>query len=483
MEIFKLFGRILIDSADAEESIQKTERKASKLASAFGNGIKKAAAWGAGIVGGAVAAGKAVMDVANKAAESADEIDKMSQKIGLSKEAYQEWNYAMGQSGIDISVMQTGVKTLTTLMDSAKEGTASAAAVFDTLGLSIYDSTGALKSQEQMMEEAIMALASMEDSTERARLSTELFGKAGTELEPLLNSGAEGIQELRDRAHELGLVMSDEAVDAGVKFGDTLADVKDSFAMVGTELGTAFMPMLQKLLDWVIVHLPEIKETAGKVMDGIKRGISTLQAFWEKHGDAITEKVQSVMNIIGKVIGVAMDTIGGLIDTAMALISGDWEGAWDSFVGVVTGLGTALYKAGKAIITSLWDGIKNVWSSISNWVSEKVNWLVDKLAFWRKGNDEMSADPSYSHASGLAYVPYDNYPANLHRGEVVLNAADAGSLLDDVRKLAASGGGSSGPMHIDLSINLDGQTLARRTFSYNQREGELRGGSLVGGLA
>lgn len=480
MEIFKLFGSIMVNSSEAEKSISNTGAKAEKLASKLGKGITTAAKWGAGIAAGATAAAGAMLGVAKKSAEAADEIDKMSQKIGLSKKSYQEWDYAMGQSGVDIGVMQSGVKTLTSLMDKAKDGNASAKASFEELGLSIYDSSGALKSQEDMMREAIMALADMEDSTERAKLSTELFGKAGTELEPLLNSGSAGIQELMDRAHELGLVMSDEAVNAGVKFGDTLADVKSSIGMIGTTIGVAVMPMIQTLLDWVIEHMPEILETVNGVINGIKDGVAALQAFWDEHGDAITAKVESVMAIVKKVVQLGMDVLKELINVAMAILEGDWAAAWDGIVNIVKNIGSALYEAGKAIFTRLWDGIKSVWEDIQGWVSEKIGWLLDKLKFWDDGKSQMDDNPAgrFSHASGLPYVPYDNYPANLHKNEVIVNDGSARSLLDDVRKIAAGSGGG-GTQTINLSIELDGTTLARKMYTYNQAETNRRGGSLV----
>ena len=435
MEIFKLFGSIMVNSSEAEKSISNTGSKAEGLAAKLGKGITTAAKWGAGIAAGATAAAGAMLGVANKAAETADEIDKMSQKIGLSKKSYQEWDYAMGQSGVDIGVMQNGVKTLTSLMDKAKDGNASAKASFEQLGVSIYDSSGALKSQEDMMKDAIMSLADMEDSTERAKLATELFGRAGTELEPLLNSGSAGIQELMDRANELGLVMSDDAVNAGVKFGDTLADVKSSLGMIGTTIGTAVMPMIQTLLDWVIAHMPEILETVSGVIDGIKDGVAALQAFWEEHGDAITAKVESVMAIVKKVVQLGMDVLKELINVAMAVLEGDWEAAWDGIVNIVKNIGSALYEAGKTIFSRLWDGIKGVWDSIKDWVDEKVTWLKDKLTFWDNGTAQMNegTGTGFSHAAGLAYVPYDNYPANLHRGEMVLNATDAAGLLSGIR--------------------------------------------------
>ena len=82
MEIFKLFGSILIKSDEAEKSIQKTESKALKVASTLGNGIKTAAKWGAAIAAGAAAAGGALIGLTSKAADAADEVDKMSKRSG-----------------------------------------------------------------------------------------------------------------------------------------------------------------------------------------------------------------------------------------------------------------------------------------------------------------------------------------------------------------------------------------------------------------
>lgn len=447
MEIFKLFGRILIDSNEAENSISKTGSKAKELAGHLGNGIKTAAKWGAALVAGAGSAGAALMSVANKAAESADEVDKMSQKIGLSKEGFQEWRYAMGQSGVDISVMQNGMKTLTNLMDSASKGNKTAAAAFKSLGVSIYDSNGALKDQESMMREVIMTLAGMEDSTERAKLSTQLFGRAGTELEPLLNSGAEGIQDLMDRAHELGLVMSDEAVSAGVVFGDTLADVKDSLGMVGTQIGVNVMPMIQTLLDWVIAHMPEIQSAVEIAMGGIKAGIEALQAFWEKHGEAITKITDFVFSTVTELVSYAMDVLGQVIEVAMDLIEGNWSEAWEGILGILSDLGEKLYNIGAEVFEYLWDGLKSVWTSISGWVGEKVDWLIAKLTFWDNGQKKMA----YAGAGGGNYSAYS----------------------------AGATGNTTATQNINLSVNLDGQTVARTTYSHNQAEAARHGTNYV----
>ena len=91
MELFKLFGSVMVDNKKANQSIQKTDSLASKLSKGLGKGIKTAAKWGAGIAAGAVAGGAALFGMTTKAAESTDRIDKLSQKIGISRKGFQEW--------------------------------------------------------------------------------------------------------------------------------------------------------------------------------------------------------------------------------------------------------------------------------------------------------------------------------------------------------------------------------------------------------
>jgi hypothetical protein len=269
----------------------------------------------------------------------------MSSKIGLSKTAFQEWDYVLGQNGMDIGKLETGMKTLTMAMDSAQSGTASSIENFKALGLTWEDGNGKLKSQEEMMNETIIALANMENGTEKARLATELFGKAGVDMMPMLNGGAEGIEELKNRAHELGVVMSDESVTAGVVLGDTMDDVKKSFGAVATQIGVSVMPMVQLLLNWILENMPVIQETVGNVVGFIQAAISVLVTVWEEHGETIKTVTSAVFSVVQTVIETAMGVIENIINVVMGVVSGDWSRAWDGV---------------KGIFKTVWDGMVNL---------------------------------------------------------------------------------------------------------------------------
>lgn len=259
MEIFSLFGSILMDTSKADASMSKSESKVKKLASAFGNGIKTAAKWGAGIVTAAAGATAGLVSMATSAASTADNIDKMSQKLGLSREAYQELDFILSQSGASVDSLKSGMKTLVTQMGKGNSA-------FEKLGISVKNSDGSLRDQEDVLYEVIAALQNMEDGADKTKIAQELLGKSGTELMPLLNSEAGSFEAMKEQAHELGLVMSDELVDNGVNMTDAIDQMKRSISALGTKIGGSLMPIVEKAADFITAQMPTISKIADSLI-------------------------------------------------------------------------------------------------------------------------------------------------------------------------------------------------------------------------
>lgn len=259
MEIFSLFGSILMDTSKADASMSKSESKVKKLASSFGNGIVTAAKWGAGIVTAAAGATAGLVSMATSAASTADNIDKMSQKLGLSREAYQEFDFICSQSGTSVDSLKAGMKTLVTQMDKGNK-------TFDKLGVSVKNADGSLRDQEDVLKDTIAALQNMEDGADKTKIAQELLGKSGTELMPLLNSEAGSFEAMKEQAHELGLVMSDELVDNGVNMTDAIDQMKRSLSALGTKIGGSLMPIVEKAADFITAQMPTISKIADSLI-------------------------------------------------------------------------------------------------------------------------------------------------------------------------------------------------------------------------
>lgn len=327
MEIFKLFGSIFVDSSEAEKSISKTEEKAEGLGSKLGNGIKTAAKWGTAIVGGATAATGALMGVATKTAATTDRIDKLSQKIGLSRQGFQEWEFILSQSGTDIEKLQMGMKTLVSQVDQADKGVGKGADNFARLGISVRDTTGNLKDQETLFNEVMVALQNMEDGTEKARLANELLGRSGSELMPLLNGAAGSIDEMKQQAHDLGLVIGDDAVDAGVLFTDTMDQLKRSFSAMSTGIGASVFPIVQQFAEFIIANMPMIQEVLGNVMNSLGDAVAAVLPFlMDLIQNALPPMIdlfsQIASNILPPVITLFTDILQAVLPPLIELFSG-----------------------------------------------------------------------------------------------------------------------------------------------------------------
>ena len=265
MEIFKLVGNILVDSTAAEASISKTDDKGKKLATTLGEGVKTAAKWGAGIATAAAAAVGGLTAAANKTAEVADTFDKASLRTGLEVEELQRLNYAAGQSGVGLETVEKSAKKMNDRLAEVSEGNSKSAAMFESLGISIKNADGTMRDSTSIYNDTLEKLAEMGDTAEATAIGTDLFGKSFTDLKPLLASGSQGINDLKKRADELGVVMSKDAVSAGVTFGDTMADIKASLGGAFNQLLTSIIPVLQVVLNLILDNMPLIQSMVSQL--------------------------------------------------------------------------------------------------------------------------------------------------------------------------------------------------------------------------
>ena len=276
MEIFKLFGSILVDTDKAEQSISKTDQKAEGLGKTLASGAKKAGEFGLAVAGGAVAAGSAMLAVASDTAKTADEIDKASIRMGISAESFQELKYAAEQSGVEVSALEKAAKKL--------EGT------------------------DLNMDDAMAQIMALGTEEERAAKAAELFGDSiAYNMAPMLQMTGEEMDAMRQRANDLGLVMSGDDVKAGVQFGDTMADITKSLKALVTQVGSALMPIVQKFADMLLRFLPSLQN----IMDELIPVVVEL-------ADAI---LPPLMDLIEQILPVVLDLIQQIMPFLTDLMS------------------------------------------------------------------------------------------------------------------------------------------------------------------
>lgn len=285
-----------------------------------------------------------------------DNIDKMSQKLGMSAEAYQEWDAIMKHSGTSIDSMTSSMKTLA----NAAAGGSDA---FEQLGLSQEDI--ASMNQEQLFSATITALQNMEDGTERTALASKLLGKGATELGALLNTSAEDTEAMRQRVHELGGVMSDDAVKASAAFQDSLQDMQTAFSGLGRGLLSNFLPGITTVMD----GLTEIFAGNGDTgVAKIKEGISGI----------VTQITSTMPQLMQLGVGIITSLSSAIIQNLPQLMSAGMDALTQFTQGIITQLPTLL-ETGLTMIVTLGEGIAEQLPSFIDTALEGIMGLVDTL--------------------------------------------------------------------------------------------------------
>ncbi|GAH47298.1 unnamed protein product, partial [marine sediment metagenome] len=269
--------------------------KAGKNVSSFAEKASKAGR-GIAIAGAAVTA--AFTAVVLKTAAVGDQFDKMSLRTGVAVEDLSALAYAADISGTDIGTLEKGLKGLTKVMDDASMGIGEGMEAFELLDIAVMDSEGKLRSTVDVLKEAATKISAIEDPTKQAALAMDLFGaRAGPQLLPLLKAGEGGIEELMNKAKELGITMSTEAATKAAEFTDRMTDLKGSLAGAGRTIGDTLIPAIIPLIE-------KVTEIVGKVV------------AWTKENPELVATITKV----AAVVGVAA-AVGGPILMAVAAFS------------------------------------------------------------------------------------------------------------------------------------------------------------------
>lgn len=252
-------ARLQADMTQAKAMVGNTMQGIERAA-----GTAKAAlgALGVGIgVGAIVAYAKSVL-------EAAEGLNKMSQKIGMSVEDLSKLKYAADQSDVSMESLAKGAKKLSAGMIEAGDKTSKSGKLFAALGVDL--SQGINPALEKIAD----TFKALPDGPLKAALAVELFGKAGMDMIPFLNQGADGIRKMKEEATRLGLVMTTEMAQAAEKFNDSLKTLKfQSDAVAASFLGD-MLPGLNRITAAMI----EAKKDSG-----------ALYAIWVAMGGVASE--------------------------------------------------------------------------------------------------------------------------------------------------------------------------------------------------
>ena len=185
-----------------------------------------------------------LVGLAKGALDAGDKMYDLSKQTGVSVESLAKFKKAAATSGTDIdSVAKSLVKLSKTMLEASLGGKQQAGA-FKALGIDVKDSSGQLKSADAVMLEVADRFKQMPDGVAKTALSLKLFGRAGAEMIPLLDMGAQAIDKL-------SVKMTTAFAQKADAYSDKLAALSGKVGALGADLLIMLLPALDKITDAV----------------------------------------------------------------------------------------------------------------------------------------------------------------------------------------------------------------------------------------
>lgn len=280
-------------------------------------------------------------------------------------------------------------------------------------------------------------------------------------------------------------VLIDEVIGAWATYGDSIPIDSLSEAINETVQAGKVTGVFADVLNWAGVNEDEFNRQLEACADTSERAqlvlVQLANQGLRETGQAWKDANQDIMtmNASQEKLNQAMATLGEMLVPLAA--------EWNEFSASVVNAIIAVIETAQRLVNKL-NEIKINGNPQRNTSSENAAAYDQYLKDFARGYNG-------SHASGLNYVPFDGYRAELHMGEAVLNAQEA-ALWRSAARYGASGAPSASPpapspatvqsaarrenVTIDVTLELDGQTLARKQYPLMQAEGRRRGTPLAG---
>lgn len=222
--------------------------------------------------------------------------------------------------------------------------------------------------------------------------------------------------------------------------------------------------ILNTLVAALIANLPMIIEAGLELILGLAAGITQY----------LPELIPTIVDLVVSISGMLLQNLDLIISAGISLLLALFEGILIAFIeqsqllgdwvqaNLITPISNTIAEfvnVGRKVVDNIKQGISNAWSGLTSWFNNIWNNLFTKKATITVNESGATASP---RASGLDFVPYNNYPALLHEGEAVLTAGEA----EQWRK---GKGGSGNGITINQYIEAVAQTpvqLASATAAY-----------------
>lgn len=493
------------------------------------------------------------LDFSGELLDSINEYSVQFEKVGLdADDMFKIFQKGAETGAWNLDKIGDAVKELSIRVIDGSETTKEG---FESIGLDADEMAAKFAaggdSAKEAFKQTIAGLASMEDPLAQNAAGVNLFGTMWEDLGPdVVNQ----LADIEDGAYATGEELNNIKDIKYDDLGAMLEGLKRNIELLILPLGEALMPILMELIQ---VALPILKDLMvpiiklfGDILEPILGLVSgalgpLIEAFMTLINMALTPLMELLENVFLPMIQFVFDTISAVVEGKIGKITDvlktlgkfienvfteNWKGAWENIKKIFsTVFGDGIFSLAdhvKGIFENVIDFVRNIftenwrgaWENVKNIFSNAVGALADifkaplnaivdgwnslssrlgsvKIPKWvpLAGGKSFSLPTLPRLKVGMDYVPSDDFPALLHRGEAVLTAEENKKLkelggLDGIEKmlsgtesnLASTSGiektlrdievnindAAKQPIRLESTINIEGREAARAIAWY-----------------
>lgn len=215
-------------------------------------------------IGVAITAAAEIFEKFNPAPvlEQADALAKLSQRTGIAVETLSAYQYAAKLADVSNEDLDTSLKKLNLNIAAAARGQEEQAGAFRTIGVSVKDASGNVRSADKVFADIADRFHGYTDGANKVAIANAVGGKSFEKLIPMLNDGAKGLEDSRIELEKFGGVISTDLAQKAQAFRDNLTKLEVAGQKLKIFLAGEFIDTLV--------------ETSDKFVDAAKNG----DLFW-----------------------------------------------------------------------------------------------------------------------------------------------------------------------------------------------------------
>lgn len=311
-------------------------------------------------------------------------VGDLADKTGTSIEEIQKLGYAAQVNGLSTEFMANTLAHLSVSLAAAGHGSTEQAQAFERAGIKIRDAEGKIRPASEVLNDIADHIQKL-DETDRPAAAFELLGKQGKELLPMLKNGSKGLNDFKQEAVDMGLVITKEASESMDKVEKSSKRLGLAWKGLKQEAIVALIPKIQELVEgmlaWIKANREMIKEAIHAAFNLVLVVVKALAVGLKVLTTIVGWMIKNWPVLTALIVGMGAaflilkeDAVLAAIDTAIA-----WMVALAPFILIAAAVAAVIL-----IVEDLYEAFtggdsvfKDLYDAVEEWLGDKITDLME----------------------------------------------------------------------------------------------------------